>query len=279
MIAQGGRISLLAMSPDQRSLAAVTQVPEACVCVWDLTTGELRRKWSWSGVVHPADGLAFSNEGDALITFGSAGGLRVLEIATGRERPAVQRQFNLPNESSPFETVSDAAFSARNRFLVVSTVQSAHVFDFATGGERFSCPCLHMTFALGATTLAVVNPGQPEVTNLADGRTRSSTLNAQAVSLVDLASGTSRRIDIARDMAIAIALSPDGNALAVAGGRRQPIIRLYRTADGKPIDAWTIPAAVARRRGLAFSPDGRSLAAGLSDTTVVIWDLEIIIET
>lgn len=271
-LAQGGRVTLLAISPDQRSLATLTQLPEASVCVWNLTTSELRRKWSWSDIVLPGHGLAFSNQGSALITFGPDGGLRVLDIATGHERPAVELQFNLPKEASPFQGVIEAAFSAGNRFLAAAMDQTVHVFDVATSVERFSCACLGTTFTLDSTTLAVAIPGEPEVKKLSGGRTRTWTRNAQAVTMVDLASGTSRRIEIRHDTPIALALSPDGKTLAVAGGWRQPMIWLYRTADGKPLDEWAIPAAVARQRGLAFSPDGRSLAAGLSDTTVVIWN-------
>ena len=52
-----------------------------------------------------------------------------------------------------------------------------------------------------------------------------------------------------------------------------PMIRLYRTDDGREIGRVTCPARVSHAGGLAFSPDGRGLAAGLDDTTVLIWDL------
>ena len=53
-----------------------------------------------------------------------------------------------------------------------------------------------------------------------------------------------------------------------------PVVRLYRTADGCAIETFTCPARVNQPGGLAFSPNGRSLAAGFDDTTVVIWDIK-----
>jgi WD40 repeat protein len=43
--------------------------------------------------------------------------------------------------------------------------------------------------------------------------------------------------------------------------------------DGQEIGSFKCPARVESAAALAFSPDGRSLAAGLGDTTVVIWDV------
>ena len=52
--------------------------------------------------------------------------------------------------------------------------------------------------------------------------------------------------------------SPDGKQLASAGGDR--VVRVWNTATGKEIKAF--PFEAARIDALAFSPDGRHLAAG-----------------
>ncbi len=271
VIPQGGRVSLLAVSPDGSSLASVVQSSEASISVWDLATGRLRRKWLTTGTVVPADGLAFLDGGEALVTFGRDRGLRVLDVSTGLEREAAQPQFTLTREAGPFDGINDAGFSIGNRFLIVATTQSAHVADRATGVERYSFPCVGLNFTANRTTLALAIPGQPDVMELADGRARYSHGNAEAVGLVDLASGNMRRIQIPAGLVEALALSPDDKTLAVVSGRGQRTLRLYCTDDGRAIDAWNIPAAVPRRRALAFSPDGRTLAVGMSDTTIAFW--------
>ena len=61
--------------------------------------------------------------------------------------------------------------------------------------------------------------------------------------------------------------------MAVAGGWTRPMIRLYRTDDGRELGHFRCPARISRAGAIAFSPDGCGLAAGLDDTTVIIWDL------
>jgi WD40 repeat protein len=60
----------------------------------------------------------------------------------------------------------------------------------------------------------------------------------------------------------------------VASGWMNPVVRLYRTNDGHAIETFTCSARVKQPGGLVFSPDGRSLAAGFDDTTVVIWEIK-----
>jgi WD40 repeat protein len=108
---------------------------------------------------------------------------------------------------------------------------------------------------------------------LADGRKRIFPRVADGIDLVDLSSGQRTRFAIPTDRIDTLAFSPDGKIVAAAGGWRQPMIRLYRTDNGREIDAFTCPATRTYPGALAFSPDGRSLAAGLDDTTVLIWDV------
>lgn len=89
------------------------------------------------------------------------------------------------------------------------------------------------------------------------------------VTIYEVASGkTAMALDVGA--CLSLAWSPDGRFIAcgdhVAGGAR-----VYSTARGQFVREF-----VGRGGGvhcLAFSPDGRYLAGGMSDTTVLLWDM------
>ena len=71
----------------------------------------------------------------------------------------------------------------------------------------------------------------------------------------------------------AVAFSPDGKTLAVGRGWNDPDIHLYNVAGGREIGVVTTPPHTHTSLALAFTPDGKQLVTGMSDTSVLIWDL------
>jgi WD40 repeat protein len=70
-----------------------------------------------------------------------------------------------------------------------------------------------------------------------------------------------------------VAFSPDSQVLAAAG--KGPTLTLWSVPDGKVIRTLTLAGALAGFTDLAFSPDGRTLAAGGGDVRrgkVLLWD-------
>ena len=92
---------------------------------------------------------------------------------------------------------------------------------------------------------------------LADGSFRWLGPIADGIDLVDLGSLKKRRIEVTGESVTALALSPDGKVVAVAGGWMNPVVRLYRTADGRAIEIIHLPGQgepARRSRVLAGRP-------------------------
>ena len=96
------------------------------------------------------------------------------------------------------------------------------------------------------------------------------------VELLPIVSGGRKTIVVPTERVSSLAFSPEGDVLAVSVGGNGSVIRLYRTDNGREIERFTCPAAFSYPNALEFAPDGRSLAAGLADTTVVIWNVGIL---
>ncbi len=111
-----------------------------------------------------------------------------------------------------------------------------------------------------------------------DGRLLAEGLCSGQAVLFDAATG--RRVRTIRTgHPTSVAFSPDGRTVAVLGARR---IQLRDTATGAlkqtltvrpPIKADVTPGNTEKRQAIAFSPDGRRIAASLQDV-VTVWDLK-----
>jgi WD40 repeat protein len=274
VMSPGGRVHLLALSPDGQSLATASEMGDTAVRVWDLATGREKHRWPGHGNLTGAEALAFSPDGKSLLSYGRDLVLEVRDVATGDKQAAVQPRFDLPNTPFPDSLMTRGAFAPGGKFLAVGTIATAYVADLSTGAELLRTSCQALGFTPDGQCLAVAVPGKPKPTELADGRTRFSPSSADGIDILDVTSGRRKtRLQVPPDQVFALAVSPDAQLVAIAQGWNNPMIRVYRMDSGLELEAFPAPAAVTRQSAITFAPDGQSLAAGLEDSTVLIWDL------
>ncbi len=141
--------------------------------------------------------------------------------------------------------------------------------ELESGVERFSCSGYAMAFTPDGQSLAVASQGDRS----AHHGISEAGMGDSAVEIVEISTGTRRRIAVPADRVAALAFSPDGRILAVAHGWRECRIRLYSVENLHEIDTFVCPATRTHPGALAFAPDSRGLAVGLDDTTAVIFNV------
>jgi WD40 repeat protein len=250
------QISYVTLSPDATLLASGTYHTEAVIRVWRTTTGEriLEQPAPKSFNVMA---MAFAPDGKTLALAGQGinndfARLHLWEVASGKEL----RSFPLPVNRQPFGWL--AAFSPDGKLLAVGC-DKIHVIDAATGATRHTLT----TGKNHATALAFTPDGKLLVTADEDG----------SLCLWDLHSGKRLHV-ITTDLVYTLSIRSDGKLLAGAG-------------PGRPVRLWSIAGAPGGARFVlhgppqghehgaavvAFSTDGKLLAAGADEGKLWLWD-------
>ncbi|HEY1379302.1 MAG TPA: sigma-70 family RNA polymerase sigma factor [Gemmataceae bacterium] len=257
-----GNVSALAFLPDGRSLVTGGNG----VMVWDATTGrKLRRVAAPPGLV---DGIALAPDGRTLAVVSHAGEprhLAVVETATGRQI----REAKLGDGH-----LGGLVLSPDGKSLATATFNDGvvRIWDYATLTER------------RAVKLRLPGGGQ---SFSPDGRTLRGLMVANErdtmLFSVDTATGQLTehgRLGSATHLS-AFSWSPDGRVLATGGWRGdlsnltaqtdRAGIYLFDAATGMPVRELTGVGFVPFQ--IAFSPDGKRLAAGDWNGAVTTWDL------
>ncbi len=287
---QSASVRRLAFSPDGCRIATIGAADRAVV-IWDAATG--RDLLSLHG--HPGEvwNLDFRADGQALASVGT-GMIRVWQ-APGRQRTAESGRLILRGHE---ERVDALAFSGDGRRIATASWdRTVRVWDPATGqliqtlrgaAGALTCVAIAPDGRVAASgrdrsitiwdafgkAIQTLGGHQRNVTTLSyshDGRWLASAGEDGEVIVRD---ATTNRVTEAglkmRVFAYSMAFSPDDTRLAVAFGAGGVV--LQDLAADRVERTLRLQGSDQHVTGLAYSPDGRSLAFGTEFEGVQIWD-------
>jgi len=265
----GAWVAGMAISPDGK-LAATSSL-DGFVYVWDLATGRQVHRLLGHGRLGGARTVAFALSGAELHSFGDDLNLRTWDVKSGRlltEHALRSSGFPVPDDDGE-NFLDEVRLTPDGQTLSVLWNQEITIFDVASGKEQRKMSTTSPWFgglAVSADSTSVLStferpapPGDGEPTT---GAQFWDLKTGQPGPQITLPAG----LKVMR-----MACSPDGRFVAVTSGMGVSEIRVF---DAKTREELQLLKCPGRASAVAFSHDGRRLAAGISDTTVLVWELK-----
>jgi WD40 repeat protein len=273
-----GTIRTLALSPNGRYIAS--SAGDATVKIWDVASGQEVRTLTGYGMLG-ADTLVFSPDSTRLITAELGSGLKVVEVATGREALSTGSLMTAAAAVSADGRIAVAHGDTKSKSSMAGVNRPLAVIELATGQSVWTLPdsdtqtpialspdgrmLLTSRFdtsispSIGSTIGFMFGFGAPELPTM-----------QQELLLWDLPSKNLRKSWPVKSLAegAGAKISPNGRWLLREEMNTRNLV-LMDLETGKPIR--TIPTGVSAMSGmtnsLVFSPDGRVAAFATADGT------------
>jgi WD40 repeat protein len=237
-----GGVHCAALSADGRVLA--TAAADATARLWDVATGEELRVLAPDK--HGITAIALSPDGKTLLT-GGEGPIHVWEVATGKEIRELPGHQNW---------LAGLHFTPDGKQVISGGGRMVHVRDAVTGRDVHA--------------FAGHEDGVHGVAFSPDGKLLATGGNDRTLRLWSGAKEV-RRLTVAEATGVwDPAFSPDGKAVA---GTTFSHIYLWDPETGRELRKWeALKEGDGLASGLAFAPDGKSVASGGIGTPVRLWD-------
>jgi WD40 repeat protein len=273
-----------AFSPDGKLLATGSR--DFTARLWDAATWRGLR--TLRGHQETIESVAFSPDGGRLLTGSRDKSLGLWDVATGRRLRFITGHGE--------HVLSVAWFSDGNRAASTGDDRTVRIWDLAAGRPSRSLSCgapswcvavspddrlVAMGCTGGWTRIWDAETGRPEQAFFAqmtncwgldfspDGRRVAVVGDDPVVRVWDVATGRRLATLRADPMNRCVAFSPDGKWIAAGGGYR--VVRLWDATTYEHVRS--LEEHTSEVRGLAFSPDGRSLATVSFDCSTRVWTL------